>query len=141
MKPPIPQGNGNEEPWQRPSRRRRFSTTSPANRIWPIRRCCFFATQRSQRTAHIVNANSQYNHPPLTKKRCYASERFTQPSTQASIRADLNLIDAYDAKIDEVGRIVLYSAGEGPGVRGNVSPDKAACFRGFGRKPLTPGRG
>jgi transposase len=53
----------------------------------------------------------------LTKKLCYASnrtddlaERFTQASTQASIRADLALIDAYDAQIDEVERTVLKNA-------------------------------
>src|SRR5476651_1479227 len=37
-------------------------------------------------------------------------ERFTQASTRASIRADLNLIDAYDAQIDEVERTVLKNA-------------------------------
>ena len=63
-----------------------------------LRRRCFFVNQRAQLTAHIVNTNSQYNHPPLTKKLCYAgnrsddlAERFTQASTQASIRADLAL--------------------------------------------------
>jgi transposase len=82
-----------------------------------LRRRCFFVNQRAQLTAHIVNTNSQYNHPPLTKKLCYAgnrsddlAERFTQASTQASIRADLNLIDAYDAQIDEVERTVLKHA-------------------------------
>jgi len=82
-----------------------------------LRRRCFFVNQRAQLTAHIVNTNSQYNHPPLTKKLCYAgnrsddlAERFTQASTQASIRADLALIDAYDTQIDEVERTVLKHA-------------------------------
>jgi transposase len=82
-----------------------------------LRRRCFFVNQRAQLTAHIVNTNSQYNHPPLTKKLCYAgnrsedlAERFAQASTQASIRADLALIDAYDTQIDEVERTVLKHA-------------------------------
>jgi transposase len=82
-----------------------------------LRRRCFFVQQRSQLTAHIVNTNSQYNLPPLTKKLCYAgnrsddlAERFQHPSTQQSILADLKLIDAYDAQIDEVERTVLRTA-------------------------------
>ena len=38
------------------------------------------------------------------------AERFAHASTQMSIRADLNLIDAYDAQIDEVERTVLKNA-------------------------------
>ena len=82
-----------------------------------LRRRCFFVNQRAQLLAHIVNTNSQYNHPPFDKKLSYAgnrseeiAERFTQASTQMSIRADLNLIDAYDAQIDEVERTVLKHA-------------------------------
>ena len=55
--------------------------------------------------------------PPFEKKLSDAGnrseeipERFTQASTQASIRADLNLIDAYDAQIAEVERTVLKNA-------------------------------
>jgi len=82
-----------------------------------LRRRCFFVNQRSQLTAHIVNTGSQYNLPPLTKKLCYAgnrsddlAERFQHPSTKQSILADLKLIDAYDAQIDEVERTVLRTA-------------------------------
>jgi len=82
-----------------------------------LRRRCFFVQQRSQLTAHIVNTNSQYNLPPLTKKLCYAgnrsddlAKRFQHPSTQQSILADLKLIDAYDEQIDEVERAVLRTA-------------------------------
>jgi transposase len=82
-----------------------------------LRRRCFFVQQRSQLTAHIVNTNSQYNLPPLTAKLCYAgnrsddlAQRFKHPSTQQSILADLRLIDAYDAQIDEVERTVLKTA-------------------------------
>jgi transposase len=82
-----------------------------------LRRRCFFVSQRAQLIAHIVNTNSQYNLPPLTAKLCYPrnrsedfAERFQHPSTQASIRADLKLIDAFDAQIDEVERVVLKTA-------------------------------
>jgi transposase len=82
-----------------------------------LRRRCFFVNQRAQLMAHIVNTNSQYNHPPFTKKLSYAgnrseeiAERFAHASTQMSVRADLNLIDAYDAQIDEVERTVLKNA-------------------------------
>jgi transposase len=82
-----------------------------------LRRRCFFVNQRAQLMAHIVNTNSQYNHPPFAKKLSYAgnrsaeiAERFAHASTQMSIRADLNLIDAYDAQIDEVERTVLKNA-------------------------------
>ena len=69
-----------------------------------LRRRCFFVRQRSQLIAHIVNTNSQYNQPPLTVKLCYPrnreedfAERFAHPTTQLSVKADLNLIDAYEA--------------------------------------------
>ena len=82
-----------------------------------LRRRCHFVNQRSQLTAHIVNTNSQYNLPPLTKKLCYAgnrcddlAERFKHASTQQSILADLKLIDAFDEQIDEVERTVLKTA-------------------------------
>jgi transposase len=82
-----------------------------------LRRRCFFVNQRAQLIAHIVNTNSQYNLPPLTAKLCYPrnrtedfAERFHHPATQLSIRADLKLIDAFDAQIDDVESAVLKSA-------------------------------
>jgi transposase len=82
-----------------------------------MRRRCFFVNQRSQLIAHIVNTNSQYNHPPLTAKLCYArnrtddiAARFTDPATQLSMRANLTLIDNFDAQIDEIERVVLKTA-------------------------------
>jgi transposase len=82
-----------------------------------MRRRCFFVNQRSQLIAHIVNTNSQYNHPALTARLSYAgnrsedfADRFTDPATQVSIRADLKLIDNYDAQIDEIERVVLKTA-------------------------------
>ena len=82
-----------------------------------LRRRCFFVSKRSELITHIVNTNSQYNHPPLTAKLCYARNRtddiagrFTDPATQLSVRADLTLIDHYDEQIDEIERVVLKTA-------------------------------
>jgi hypothetical protein len=65
--------------------------------------------QRAQLIAHIVNTNSQFNLPPLSKKLAYAAnrsdgiaERFEHPSTRLAISADLALIDGYDAQIAEL---------------------------------------
>ena len=82
-----------------------------------LRRRCFFVGQRSQLIAHIVNTNSQYNLPPLTRKLCYASnrtenfaQRFTHPATRRSIEADLKLIDAFEEQTDDLERLVLKTA-------------------------------
>ena len=82
-----------------------------------LRRRCFFVSKRSELITHIVNTNSQYNHPPLTAKLCYAHNRtadiagrFTDPATQLSVRADLKLIDHFDEQIDEIERVVLKTA-------------------------------
>jgi len=71
-----------------------------------LRRRSFFVRQRSQLIAHIVNTNSQFNLPPLTKKLTYAAnrsdaiaERFTDPSTRLMVESDLALIDDYDRQI------------------------------------------
>jgi transposase len=82
-----------------------------------LRRRTFFVQQRGQLSAHIVNTNSQYNLPPLTAKLCYAgnrsddlAERFADPATQHSVRADLQLIDAFDEQIDDLERKILKQA-------------------------------
>ena len=61
-----------------------------------LRRRSFFVRQRAQLIAHIVNTNSQFNLPPLSKKLSYAAnrsdgiaERFEHPSTKLAISADL----------------------------------------------------
>jgi transposase len=71
-----------------------------------LRRRSFFVRQRSQLIAHIVNTNSQFNLPPLSKKLTYAAnrteeiaQRFTDPSTRLMIESDLALIDDSDAQI------------------------------------------
>ena len=69
-----------------------------ATRDLPRRRG-FFVNQRSQLIAYVVNTNSQYNHPPLTARLCYArnrtedfGDRFADPATQLSVRADLTTL-------------------------------------------------
>ncbi len=76
-----------------------------------LRRRSFFVRQRAHLIAHIVNTNSQFNLPPLSKKLSYkgnrsaeVAERFADPSTRLSIAADLALIDNYDLQIAELER-------------------------------------
>jgi len=82
-----------------------------------LRRRSFFVRQRAQLIAHIVNTNSQFNLPPLSKKLSYAAnrseaiaERFEHPSTQLAISADLALIDGYDEQIAELERHLIKNA-------------------------------
>ena len=82
-----------------------------------LRRRSFFVRQRSQLIAHIVNTNSQFNLPPLTKKLTYAAnrpadfvERFTDPSTRLMIQVDLALIDNYETQIAELERHLVRTA-------------------------------
>jgi transposase len=82
-----------------------------------LRRRSFFVRQRSQLIAHIVNTNSQFNLPPLTKKLTYAAnrpadfvERFTDPSTRLMIQSDLALIDNYDEQIKKLELHLTHSA-------------------------------
>src|SRR4029078_11604172 len=82
-----------------------------------LRRRSFFVRQRAQLIAHIVNTNSQFNLPPLSKKLSYAAnlsagiaERFEHPSTQLAIAADLALIEGYDAQIAELERHLVKNA-------------------------------
>jgi transposase len=82
-----------------------------------LRRRSFFVRQRAQLIAHIVNTNSQFNLPPLSKKLTYAAnrsdgiaERFEHPSTKLAIAADLALIDGYDEQIAELERHLIKNA-------------------------------
>jgi transposase len=82
-----------------------------------LRRRSFFVRQRAQLITHIVNTNSQFNLPPFPKKLTYAgnrsaeiAERFSDPSTQLMIGADLQLIDAYDLQIAMIEKHLLKSA-------------------------------
>jgi transposase len=82
-----------------------------------LRRRSFFVRQRAQLLAHIVNTNSQFNLPPLTRKLTYKgnrsaaiAERFADPSTRLSVAADLALIDNYDTQIAELERHLVKNA-------------------------------
>jgi transposase len=82
-----------------------------------LRRRSFFVRQRAQLIAHIVNTNSQFNLPPLSKKLTYAAnrtedfaERFEHPSTKLSVEADLGLIDAYQEQVAGLERHLVKNA-------------------------------
>jgi len=82
-----------------------------------LRRRSFFVRQRAQLIAHIVNSNTQFNLPPLSKKLTYAAnrtdnlvERFSDPSTKLAVTADLGLIDAYDIQIAALERYLVKNA-------------------------------
>jgi transposase len=82
-----------------------------------LRRRSFFVRQRAQLIAHVVNTNSQFNHPPLSKKLTYAAnrtpelvERFHHPSTKLMVAADLSLIDAYQERVAELERHLVQHA-------------------------------
>jgi transposase len=82
-----------------------------------LRRRGFFVRQRSQLLAHVVNTNSQFNLPALSKKLTYAAnrtpellDRFTDPSTRLMVQADLALIDNYDVQIAELERHLVPNA-------------------------------
>jgi transposase len=82
-----------------------------------LRRRSFFVRQRAQLIAHVVNTNSQFNLPPLSKKLTYAAnrtpellERFADPSTRLMVAADLALVDDYDTRIAELERHLVKNA-------------------------------
>jgi transposase len=75
-----------------------------------LRRRTYLVRRRAEALTHLVNTNSQYNHPPLAKKLAYAANRaeidlparFSDPSVKRNVQLDLSLIDAYDGQIAEV---------------------------------------
>jgi transposase len=78
-----------------------------------LRRRTFLVRQRSHFPAHLVNTNSQYNHPPLAQKLCYARNRkeidlpsrLDDASVRQSVEADLALVDALG---EQIAAIELY---------------------------------
>jgi transposase len=78
-----------------------------------LRRRTFLVRRRAEALAHLVNTNSQYNQPPLSKKLCYARNRaaldlparFDDSSVRTNVEVDLALIDAYD---EQIARLELY---------------------------------
>ena len=82
-----------------------------------LRRRNFFVRRRGQLLAHVVNTNTQFNLPPLTKKLTYAAnrtpelmDRFTDPSTRLMVATDLALIDSYDERIADLERHLVQHA-------------------------------
>jgi transposase len=82
-----------------------------------LRRRSFFVRRRAQLLTHVVNTNTQFNLPPLTKKLTYAAnrtpdllDRFTDPSTKLMVAADLALIDSYDERIADLERHLVKNA-------------------------------
>jgi transposase len=72
-----------------------------------LRRPTYLVRRRAEALAHLVNTNSQDNHPPLAKKLAYAANReeldlparLTDPSAKKNVAVDLALIEAYDAQV------------------------------------------
>ena len=83
-----------------------------------LRRRTFLVRQRSHLLAHLVNTNSQYNHPPLSQKLCYARNRaaidlpsrFTDPSVRRSVETDLAVIDTLDEQVRSLELYLTRSA-------------------------------
>jgi transposase len=83
-----------------------------------LRRRTYLVRRRAEALAHLVNTNSQYNHPPLAKKLCYAANReeldlpsrFADPSVKRNVEVDLTLIDAYDAQVADLERYLTRTA-------------------------------
>src|SRR5688572_7945775 len=82
-----------------------------------LRRRSFFVRQPAQLIAHVVNTNTQFNLPPLSKKLTYAAnrsadlaDRFPDPSTKLAITTDLAFIDAHDRQIADLERYLVKRA-------------------------------
>src|SRR5262245_11181543 len=68
-----------------------------------LRRRTYLVRRRGEALAHLVNTNSQYNLPALTKKLGYARNRaeldlparFADPSVRTNVEVDLSLIGAF----------------------------------------------
>jgi transposase len=83
-----------------------------------LRRRTFLVRRRAEALTHLVNTNSQYNLPPLSKKLCYAANReeldlpsrFADASVRKNVEADLALIDAYDEQIRDLELYLTRSA-------------------------------
>src|SRR5688500_11006163 len=82
-----------------------------------LRRRSFFVRQRAQLIAHIVNTNTQFNLPPLSKRLTYAAnrtaglvERFAAPSTKLAVTVDLGMIAAAATQIADLERHLVKHA-------------------------------
>jgi transposase len=87
-----------------------------------LRRRSFFVRRRAQLLAHVVDTNTQFNRPPLSKKLTYAAnrtddllDRFSDPSTRLMVAADLAMVDHYGEQIAELERhLVAHAKVDGP---------------------------
>src|SRR5829696_2247744 len=82
-----------------------------------LRRRSFFVRRRAQLIAHVVNTNTQFNLPTLSKKLTHAAnrtaellDRFTDPSTRLMVATDLAMIDGHDTRIAELERHLVKHA-------------------------------
>jgi transposase len=82
-----------------------------------LRRRSFFVRQRAQLIAHVVNTNSQFNLPPLSKKLSYPAnrpadfaDRFEDPSTRLMVASDLAMVGHYDGQVAEIERHLVKTA-------------------------------
>jgi transposase len=76
-----------------------------------LRRRMHLVRKRAELLAHVQNTHSQYNLPEIGKKIAYkanrngVAERFPDPAVQKSIEVDLALIDYYDQRLTDLGRV------------------------------------
>jgi transposase len=83
-----------------------------------LRRRTYLVRRRAEALAHLVNTNSQYNRPALTKKLSYAANRaeldlpsrFADQSARANVEVDLALIDTYDELISRLEGYLIKTA-------------------------------
>jgi transposase len=83
-----------------------------------LRRRTYLVRRRAEALAHLVNTNSQYNLPPLSKKLSYAANRaeldlparFDDASARANVEVDLALIDGYDEQIHRLESYLVKTA-------------------------------
>jgi transposase len=83
-----------------------------------LRRRTHLVRRRAEALAHLVNTNSQYNLPALSKKLSYAANRaeldlparFADPGVRANVDVDLALIDAYDEQIHRLEGYLVKAA-------------------------------
>jgi transposase len=81
-----------------------------------LRRRTYLVRRRAEALAHIQIINSQYNHPPFSKKLTYAANRpgvlarFSDPSVQKTVAIDLGLADYLDRQIAELELFLAAAA-------------------------------
>jgi transposase len=83
-----------------------------------LRRRALLVRRRAELLAHVVNTNSQYNLPVLSKKLSYPSnrdgvaDRFDDPAVNKTVAVDLAVAGFLDAQIADVERLILRHAAD-----------------------------